>query len=273
MRTARTVWIMPALRHACCQALRWLRLAAADMDAHRVTHFRIEQWRAWAPGLDSTADWCAWHQAPLCLTDAGEQPDVSALPAMQRRRLSRLARMAFHVAWPLAEAHPQLPMVFASRHGETPRTLTILSDLAHNEPLSPTQFSLSVHNAIIGLWSIQRGDHSEMTAIAGAGDGLENAILEACGMLHDGAPAVLVVIAEETPPELYAPFIDDVPFPYAVGLLLTPGDDWQLHLSRGDGAGSEWPHALNLVRALCSDQPTLQHHWKSRQWTWSRNKA
>ena len=87
------------------------------------------------------------------------------------------------------------------------------------------------------------------------------------------APAVLLVIAEETPPELYAPFIDDVPFPYAVGLLLTPGDDWQLQLSRANGASSEWPHALNLVRALCSDQPTLQHHWKSRQWTWSRSKA
>ncbi len=217
--------------------------------------------------------WPGQHGRLVRLVDAGQQPDVSALPAMQRRRLSRLARMAFHVAWPLAEARPQLPMVFASRHGETPRTLGILTDLAHNEPLSPTQFSLSVHNAIIGLWSIQRGDHSEMTALAGAGDGLENAVLEACGLLHDGAPAVLLVIAEEAPPELYAPFIDDVPFPYAVGLLLTLGDDWQLQLNRGDGASSEWPHALNLVRALCSDQPTLQHHWKSRQWTWSRNEA
>lgn len=230
-------------------------------------------WTARLTGAPGIRHRRAWHQAPSRLVDAGQQPDVSALPAMQRRRLSRLARMAFHVAWPLSEAHPQLPMVFASRHGETPRTLTILTDLAHGEPLSPTQFSLSVHNAIIGLWSIQRGDHSEMTAIAGAGDGLENAVLEACGMLHDGAPAVLLVIAEETPPELYAPFIDDVPFPYAVGLLLTPGDDWQLQLSRANGASSEWPHALNLVRALCSDQPTLQHHWKSRQWTWLRSNA
>jgi len=243
------------------------------MDAHCVTHFRIEQWRAWAPGLDSTADWCAWHQAPLRLIDSGEQPDISVLPAMQRRRLSRLARMAFHVAWPLAAAHPQLPMVFASRHGETPRTLNILTDLAHGEPLSPTQFSLSVHNAIIGLWSIQRGDCSEMTALAGEGDGLENAILDACGMLAEGAPAVLLVIAEETPPELYRAFIDDVPFPYALGLLLTPGTDWQLLLRSATGPHAEWPHALNLIRALCSDQASLQHHWKNRQWTWSRSKA
>jgi hypothetical protein len=238
-----------------------------------VTHFLIEQWRAWAPGVDSTADWLAWHQAPSCIVDQGEQPDVSVLPPMQRRRLSRLARMAFHVAWPLAEQHPQLPMVFTSRHGETPRTLAILSDLAHNEPLSPTQFSLSVHNAIIGLWSIQRGDTSEMTALAGEGDGLETAVLEACGLLQEGAPAVLLVVAEETPPELYRPYIEDVPFPYAVALLLTPGDDWNLQLSKEIGPRSQWPHALSLVRALCSGQTVLQHHWKNRKWTWSREKV
>ncbi|MEK8078684.1 beta-ketoacyl synthase chain length factor [Pseudomonas sp. XK-1] len=238
-----------------------------------MTEFRIEQWRAWAPGLDSMDDWCAWHQTPSRLPDSGAQPDVGFLPAMQRRRLSRLARMAFHVAWPLAEAQGPMPMVFACRHGETPRTLAILTDLAHGEPLSPTQFSLSVHNAIIGLWSIQRGDTSEMTALAAAGDGLEHAVLEACGLLAEGAPAVLLVICEETPPALYAPYLDDVPFPYAIALLLTAGSDWQLQLRSATGPASEWPHAINLVRALCSGQTSLQHHWKSRQWIWSRDKA
>jgi hypothetical protein len=238
-----------------------------------VTQFRIEQWRAWAPGLDSAADWHAWQQAPFAPQDGGEQPDVDFLPALQRRRLSRLARMAFHVAWPLADAAGPLPLVFASRHGETPRTLAILSDLAHDEPLSPTQFSLSVHNAIIGLWSIQRGDTSEMTALAAEGDGLEQALLEAATLLGEGAPGVLLIVAEEAPPELYTPFIDDVPFPYAVALLLRPGAQWQLQLGEGQGPRSTWPHALELVRALCGDTDSLQHHWKRRQWNWSRIKA
>ena len=135
-------------------------------------NFNIAAWRAWAPGIDSVADWQAWSQQPSipALTDAA--PDVSFLPAMQRRRLSRLARMTFSVGWPLAEGREALPLVFISRHGETPRTFDILSDLAAEQPLSPTQFSLSVHNAIIGLWSIMRGETSEMTALAAAGDGL-----------------------------------------------------------------------------------------------------
>lgn len=234
-----------------------------------VMHFNIEQWRAWAPTLQSTQQWRDWCQSPVPVSDEQQQPDVSFIAPMQRRRLSRLARMIFNVAWPLAESYPALPLIFASRHGETPRTLALLNDLAHNEPLSPTQFSLSVHNAIIGQWSILRGDTSEMTALAASRDSLEHAVQEACLLLNEGAPAVLLVIAEESPPAIYTPFIDDVPFAYAVGLLLTPGDDWQLQLHAGGGPISQWPHALSLLRALCSGRD-FTHYWNRRQWTWSR---
>lgn len=239
--------------------------------------FNIAQWRAWAPGLATTEDWQQWSRNPTVPDDQDDAPDVSFLPAMQRRRLSRLARMAFSVGWPLAEGHDRLPLVFVSRHGETPRTFDILSDLAADQPLSPTQFSLSVHNAVIGLWSILRGETSEMTALAAAGDGLEHGVLEAAALLADGATAVLLVVAEENPPRAYAPWIDDVPFPYALGLLLTPGDEWQLALSTGESkevanSAGEWPHALNLLRALSTQQSALQHPWKNRLWNWQHNR-
>lgn len=239
--------------------------------------FNIAQWRAWAPGLATTEDWQQWSRNPTVADDQDDAPDVSFLPAMQRRRLSRLARMAFSVGWPLAEGHDRLPLVFVSRHGETPRTFDILSDLAADQPLSPTQFSLSVHNAVIGLWSILRGETSEMTALAAAGDGLEHGVLEAAALLADGAPAVLLVVAEENPPRAYAPWIDDVPFPYALGLLLTPGDEWQLALSTGESkevakSAGDWPHALNLLRALSTQQSALQHPWKNRLWNWQHNR-
>jgi hypothetical protein len=229
-----------------------------------VINFNIAQWRAWAPGLDSVDAWQAWSRQPVVLPSSDAAPDVSFLPAMQRRRLSRLARMAFSVGWPL---------VFVSRHGETPRTFDILSDLANEQPLSPTQFSLSVHNAIIGLWSIMRGETSEMTALAAAGDGLEHGVLEAAVLLDEGAPAVLLVITEEQPPEAYSAWIDDVPFPYAVGLLLTPGTDWRLTLNSAPEALSkaQWPHALNLLQTLLGQQTLCQHAWKNRVWTWQRN--
>ena len=41
-----------------------------------MTQFRIEQWRAWAPGLDSAADWHACQQAPFAPQDG----DILRLP-------------------------------------------------------------------------------------------------------------------------------------------------------------------------------------------------
>lgn len=235
--------------------------------------FNIAQWRAWAPGLTNVEDWQQWSQHPTPLQSSDEAPDVSFLPAMQRRRLGRLARMAFAVGWPLAQGHARLPLVFVSRHGETPRTFEILCDVAASEPLSPTQFSLSVHNAVIGLWSIMRGETSEMTALAAAGDGLEHGVFEAAALLAEGAPAVLVIVTEEQPPEAYCDWIDDVPFPYAVGLLLTPGSDWQLSLKPGSETSprTQWPHALNLLRILNTAQSACEHPWKNRLWNWQRS--
>lgn len=238
-----------------------------------VTTFNIAQWRAWAPGLTSQADWRQWSQDPSVFTPSADQaPDVSFLPAMQRRRLSRMARMAFAVGWPLAEGLNDLPLVFVSRHGETPRTLEILKELAAEQPLSPTQFSLSVHNAVIGLWSIMRGETSEMTALAAAGDGLEHGVLEAAALLSEGAPAVLLILSEEEPPEDYAQWIDDVPFAYAVALLLTPGEQWTLTLEPNlqQKQRTPRPHALNLLGTLLGNHPACQHHWEHRTWNWQR---
>ena len=243
--------------------------------------FHIEQWRAWAPGLDSDEAWQAWSREPVHVADGDAQPSCDFLPPMQRRRLSRLARITLHAAWPLCGEGEQLPFVFASRHGETPRTYALLSEVAEQQALSPTQFGLSVHNAIAGQWSILRGQHGESVAIAGEADTFEHAMVEAAALLSDGAPSVLVVMAEEYPPEPYRDWIDDVPFSYAVALRVRgtgtddgtqAGQHWRLTLepNRDDAATGTWPHALELVRALQLRSSTLEHTWKTRRWIWQR---
>lgn len=241
----------------------------------------IEQWHAWAPGLDNEDAWRDWAKAPQHLVDNGEQPGCDFVPAMQRRRLSRLARMTLSVAWPLCGEQEQLPLVFASRHGESPRTYALLSELVAGQPLSPTQFGLSVHNAIAGQWSMLRGQRGESVAIAGEADTFEHAMLEASALLAEGAPAVIVVMAEERPAEAYKPWIGDVPFSYALALRVTASSStptaqhWQLRLTRNTAAPSvhaatadEWPHALHFLRALHCRSVSLEHRWKTRQWIW-----
>ncbi|WP_266170225.1 beta-ketoacyl synthase chain length factor [Dyella subtropica] len=245
---------------------------------------QIAQWRAWAPSLETGEAWRQWAAQPWTPADQGEQPDCGFLPSMQRRRLSRMARMALEVAWPLCEEDEQLPFVFASRHGETQRTYALLGDVADQQPLSPTQFGLSVHNAIAGQWSILRGQRGAASAIAGEADTFEHAMLEAATLLDSGAPAVMVIIAEERPPSAYDGWIDDVPFSYALALRVgkpRAGQDasstsrWQLQLSRNvadTGAThtthGAWPYALDFLRALHEPGTPLEHTWKTRRWIW-----
>lgn len=242
----------------------------------------IAQWRAWAPTLETSEQWQAWSRAPSVAPDNGEQPPCDFLPPMQRRRLSRMARMALEVAWPLCGEDEQLPLVFASRHGETQRTFALLGDVGDGQPLSPTQFGLSVHNAIAGQWSLLRGQRTEASAIAGEGDTFEHAMLEAALLIDEGAPSVIVVMTEERPPAAYDTWIDDVPFSYAVALRVTcpelaaqsPDGYWELSLrtaTEGQRHGA-WPHALSFVQALHTVPSVLEHTWKTRQWIWQPNR-
>lgn len=239
--------------------------------------FSIAQWRAWAPGIDTPEDWQEWANSPYCPIGHSEPPSLGFLPPLQRRRLSPLARMAVGCAWALAEGLDSMPVVYASHHGETSRSFELLSGLAGGDPVSPTSFSLSVHNAIAGLWSIMRRDTAESVALSAEGDGLEAAIIEACLLLHAGHEAVLVVLAEERPPREYAPWIGDVPFSYAIALRLNRGADFRLTSESSDprtdtdaDAPAVLPHPLSLLRHLVLRTGGWRHAHPRRNWNWRR---
>ncbi|MDX3985827.1 MAG: beta-ketoacyl synthase chain length factor [Achromobacter sp.] len=246
--------------------------------------FSIAQWQGWTQGMESPEDWFHWAQHPYCPLDDARAPRLDFLPPMQRRRLSPLARAVFECAWPLAAGRPAMPFVFASRHGETTRNFGLLQALAADEPLSPTAFGLSVHNAIAAQWSIIRGETTESVALSVDDDGLEHAFVEAAMLLDQGHDDVLVVLAEERPPAPYAAWIDDVPYTYAAAFRLRAGSDWSLVLSSGAGghrppptssfdltaAEHAWPNPLNLLRHLTLRTPTWGHANRARRWTWTR---
>ena len=114
----------------------------------------IVSWGAWSP---SRPDQSAWSgESTVRHTSHPSEPGCSFVPGMQRRRLSRLSKMALEVSHqalenPRNEVHYA---VFCSRHGEIHRTLTLLSSLAGNEALSPAFFAQSVHNTASGMFGI-----------------------------------------------------------------------------------------------------------------------
>lgn len=237
--------------------------------------FSIAQWRGWAPGIDSPEGWLDWARHPFCPVGNQDAARLDFLPALQRRRLSALARGVFDCAWPMAQARPGMPLVYASRHGETSRNFGLLQALAAGEPLSPTAFGLSVHNAIAAQWSIIRRETAESVALSVEDDGLEHAIVEAAMLFGQGHDDVLVVLAEESPPAPYSPWVQDVPYSYAVALHLRPGAEWTLAMAPRPAEPActppqLWPNPLNLLRQLCLGGGAWRHANRARQWTWTR---
>lgn len=181
----------------------------------------VERWCAWEPA--GTQALCSHYSLGKRTSETVEKPDLTAVPAMQRRRLGTLARTVFHVLTRCADAGAQEPVVFSSYMGEIARTQDILGAIAANQSISPASFSLSVHNAIGGQWSLIHGIKAPMVALAPSANSPIPALLEAVGMLVEGEyPAINVVYYEESYPKFYAPFLQGPANATALALRLVP---------------------------------------------------
>lgn len=238
--------------------------------------FTIDEWAAFAPGLADREAWLNWVRSPH-IPHGEELPALTEMPAMQRRRLERLGRMALQVAyWAAGEPPLSLPIVFASRHGDIRRTYQMLDELAQEQPLSPTAFGLSTHNAIAAQFSIATGFTGNYTAVAAGCCTAEAAIVEALSLLGDGQPQVLVVYYDAVVPDAYSEFFDEAQCEYAWALRLRAaeaGSGFSLECGSPDqhatvGVASALPHGLQVLHFLLSRGACWRVDDPPRQWTW-----
>ncbi|WP_427307792.1 beta-ketoacyl synthase chain length factor [Cupriavidus sp. H39] len=248
--------------------------------------FGIRAWSAWADGLQAQDDWRAWSAAPHLPPALAQAPPLPELAAMLRRRLPLLGRVALASAYACAypeAGHAQVPAVFASRHGDTARLVTMLSGLAAAEPLSPTAFGLAVHNAIGAVRSIDLADMNNLQALSAGRDTVETAVLEACSLVADGAPEVMLVHYEAPLAEPYAAFADEPGCLYSwcwrIGAPRA-GEPWYT-LSRADEAdeadpgaaapAARLPHGLDVLRFMLAGDTGLRHRGERATWQWRRH--
>jgi len=144
-------------------------------------------------------------------TAAAAAADISFIEPIVRRRLSSLSRVALKVAHDCVPEQDHVRVVFASRHGELRRTTDILRAISAGEPVSPTAFSLSVLNAMTGIFGIVRGDRSPASAISAGAQTLGFALLEAHAQFEsDPSSPVLLVYADEPADAAYGTIEDEV---------------------------------------------------------------
>jgi hypothetical protein len=232
----------------------------------------LDGWHCWASGVDDGQAWQPWVDGTLRPV-AGDAPPLEHVKPIQRRRLTAVARGAFHCAQQCLRGIKPIATIFCSAHGEGPRAAGLLEAIARQEALSPNSFSLSVHNAVAGLFGIFTQEAAPSLSIAAGIEGVGAAFLEASCLLreHDGGE-VLVVLYDDPMPELFR-VIDAPPVPLAAGFLLSAdAEKAQYRLERDAAPGEPAPHwhqIRDLVNFLQRGDRHLILQSERARWTWT----
>jgi len=172
--------------------------------------------------------WQAWARGEVTLADHEELAAVRMMPPLLRRRAHPLGRAALEVLYAPTLAYTDQPIVFCSRHGEMSRCVALLQALAAEGKLSPQEFSMSVHNAIPGLFLIAKQSRTPLVTLASENRLALSGLLEALSQLADGASSVILLFCDAPLPMLFRSFCDNEPTCFAFALEVTAGEDYRL---------------------------------------------
>lgn len=182
----------------------------------------LENWLSWAPSR--ALPW----QGPAA---QGPEP---AVPALLRRRLTPIGRQALSAALRLGAGRGG-KMLLSSRHGEFARTALLMESVTQEGSVSPAEFSLSVHNAIVGLASMASGNRAGHGAMAAGRDSLGYALVEAATSLLETPDEPIVLLHYDEPvPEIFATTLpaDEPALLIGLRLVAPDGADERIVLTR-----------------------------------------
>ncbi|CAM3837685.1 beta-ketoacyl synthase chain length factor [Rahnella bruchi] len=231
-------------------------------------------WRALAPGVNSCEHWIQWASQPDADKFSGEILKSAQIPMMTARRMSIGSRFAVDIGLSLLEKHNVDAAIFTSRHGELEKTGRILHNLANEEPVSPTEFSMSVHNTAAGWLTITGKNPLPVTSLAAGYDSFQQGILEAQSMLSAGASRIMLIDFDGQIPPIYNESINSEFLPYAVAIILTAGNTLQCERVSMPDEHRVLPLAqsLQFLRGYLSTIPVFDVSAGNRHsWQWSRN--
>lgn len=237
----------------------------------------IKNWFAVSPNLITKEDWKAFAKGERESEKSNQEPKVDHLPPLFRRRLSHLSKLSLKAAHDCLEGKQNVKAVFVSRYGEINTTESLLTQLAQKEALSPTQFSLSVHNTASGLYTISEKVKEASTAVSGGENSFEVGILSGLGMLLN-ADEALVVYGEELLSERYQSLVKECPPPHAVALLLSKEEtgvetyevkvEWKE--KNRDEVESEQTNTLLFLKHFLNQEPCFVLETRGIRTTWQK---
>lgn len=182
--------------------------------------FSVLNWSAWSTERETRAAWRSWATGRA---DATEDDAAPALPMLLRRRLSPMGQRVVGAIGACAMGLPPARYILATRHGELSRALATLDGMRADGLPSPTDFSMSIHHALLGVMSIQSGNRLGHTALSAGRDSFMNGLLEAAACITENPDEpVILIYADQALPDDYQQFreADDAALPLVVAFAL-----------------------------------------------------
>ncbi|RWX56159.1 beta-ketoacyl synthase chain length factor [Photobacterium chitinilyticum] len=237
--------------------------------------FKLNNWVALSPGLTDIDSWKTWAELEMTWPENPQAIPANLIPPMMRRRTSSLSKLALQTALTLTEGKDIDYIVFASRHGELTRSIPLIEKTLQGEDVSPTIFSQSVHNTAAGLFTIAAKRPVPAVSLASGPNTLHSALIEAAAYLGECPHhQVLVVDFDEPLPEPFRDFDHGQYQGYALGMLLTGGDEYQLQWEpHTNPVQPSVPNSLHVIRQLVSDATSWTIASGSQCWHWQRSGA
>jgi hypothetical protein len=218
--------------------------------------------------------WSMWSGDASSLTPL----DVGFVESALRRRLSTLTRMSLKVANDCVGDTPHIHLVYASRHGDLNRTTAMLQDLANEEPLSPTAFSMSVLNAFAGVYSISKNEQLPSMSLSAGESSFGFGLLEACLQLANNPEVpVLFVYSDEPAPPIYG-VLKEAFLPHAIAMLLSNEASVKVNCEIAESQRADFKFSVDTNTQSstfldCLNGSQGQWQGEGRVWTWGQHEC
>ncbi|KAA1049154.1 beta-ketoacyl synthase chain length factor [Pseudocitrobacter sp. 73] len=235
--------------------------------------FNIIDWIARAPGLGEADQWLSWAQSPYAIDPASPQAKLVELPMMTARRLSSGSKLAVECGLTLLRRHAIDAVIYTSRHGELERNYRILSALASEQTISPTDFAMSVHNAAVGNLTIAAKQAIVSSSLSAGRDTFLQGLCEVMCLLQAGHQRILMVDFDGTLPDFYrASLPAQMPtWAFATALVIEAGTQVQCNTEPG-GTKEEpaLPQSLQFLQNYLGRNAHFVLEGERLRWCWSR---
>jgi len=220
----------------------------------RPISFRLRGWESWPSG----------HKAEK----------AGLIPTLLRRRVTSVGQQALSSAWHLPEtAHARL--ILSSRHGECSRTASLLESAISKSDLSPADFTLSVHHALLGLLSIAHKNNRGHTAVASGQESFCYGLLEAAACAKEMPDELIVLVHfDDLLPPPFSMFNEPAEQPIALALALAAtGEGVPLQFTSECSSTGNAPsvsHAQDFLNFINDGLPECVSVGEHRKWRWTR---